>query len=498
MGKRVGRYELLLPAARGGMAEVWAARLHGVMGFKKLVAIKVMHDNVNDRQQHERMFLEEATLASRVRHPNVVEIFELGEWDGSMYMVMEWIDGESLRQIQKEAGDKPLPLQVAVNLIAQCCRGLHAAHELTGSDGQSLGLVHRDISPHNIMVSYDGVAKVADFGVAKATRTDDELTGSGQVKGKVAYMAPEYLEGEAIDRRADLFALGLVLYELTTGRHPFRGATPVETVRKMCAAEAPAPATIIKGFPPALSQVIQKAVRLNRNQRFDTALELMSALQQAMPDAFTHQADQHTADYLHALLKDRSERRRATVEQALARPTMPPSPPFNIRSSGESGTMGAVTTDELSSRRQSVDTIAAPPPVAQRNAMRPAALGAAATLLMVLAGVGLGKLTTDKTPNANASKGVYLPERVADVRPDEASSTQAETAQVAQTSELSSAPAEDETPPKTQAAATATTATPALKPAKSSPKRPKARKPKAATKPKKSAPADEELKVPWD
>src|SRR6185369_4208853 len=220
-----------MPIAAGGMAMVWAARLKGTRGFQKIVAVKTMLPKLSEDDQFEKMFLDEASLASRVRHPNAVEILDLGEQDGVLFLAMEWIDGIPLNQLMKAAKRKTgVPTTVATRIVIQACAGLHAAHELTDAKGKLIGLVHRDISPQNILVTFDGVAKVVDFGVAKATALGEGTTREGQLKGKIGYVAPEQERGEPIDRRADVFAMGIVLYTLTTGKHPFRKDSDTATL----------------------------------------------------------------------------------------------------------------------------------------------------------------------------------------------------------------------------------------------------------------------------
>ena len=184
-GHVLGRYELLLPLATGGMAMVWAARVKGTRGFQKIVAVKTMLSKLSEDAQFEQMFLDEASLASQIRHPNVVEISDLGEQDGVLYLAMEWIDGVPLNQLMKTAkaaGGVPLP--IAVRIVMNACAGLHAAHELRDGKGQLIGLVHRDVSPQNILVTYDGVSKVVDFGVAKATAHGRERDGGRPAQGQ--------------------------------------------------------------------------------------------------------------------------------------------------------------------------------------------------------------------------------------------------------------------------------------------------------------------------
>ena len=196
-GHVLGRYELLLPIAAGGMAMVWAARLKGTRGFQKIVAVKTMLPKLSEDDQFEQMFLDEASLASQIRHPNVVEILDLGEQDGVLYIVMEWIDGVPLNQ-HREGGQEARRRARCRSPCASSCRPAPGCTPRTSSrqNGELVGLVHRDVSPQNILVTYDGVTKVVDFGVAKATALGGGATEAGQVKGKVSYMAPEQARGE--------------------------------------------------------------------------------------------------------------------------------------------------------------------------------------------------------------------------------------------------------------------------------------------------------------
>lgn len=283
-GSVLGRYELLVPIASGGMAEVWAARLHGTRGFTKLVAIKTIRRGVMDDARLEQMLMAEAQLASRIDHPNVVSTLELGEQENTLFLVMEWADGEPLSQLLRESQTIPLP--IAVNIIAQACKGAHAAHELTDEEGGAMGVVHRDLSPQNILVTYGGVVKVVDFGIAKATQRSSSLTQDGEVKGKLAYMSPEQGKGQSVDRRTDIFALGTMLYVLTTGRHPFKGDTPGETLAKLFS-DAPLlpPRRFDPAYPEALENVVLKCLSKDRARRYATARELREALERALPES---------------------------------------------------------------------------------------------------------------------------------------------------------------------------------------------------------------------
>ncbi|MET0791382.1 MAG: serine/threonine-protein kinase, partial [Polyangiaceae bacterium] len=319
-GHVLGRYELLLPIAAGGMAMVWAARVKGTRGFQKIVAVKTMLSKLSEDAQFEQMFLDEAQLASQIRHPNVVEISDLGEQDGVLYLAMEWIDGVPLNQLMKTAkaaGGVPLP--IAVRIVMNASAGLHAAHELRDAKGQLIGLVHRDVSPQNILVSYDGVSKVVDFGVAKATAMGGGATVAGQLKGKVSYMAPEQVRGEPIDRRVDIFALGIVLYALTTGKHPFRRESEAATMYTIASDEVVvAPRKFLPDYPPSLEAVLLKALAKDAKQRYATASELQRALDQCLPVAERANTDEDVGTFMRKLFGNKREESRAALAEALA------------------------------------------------------------------------------------------------------------------------------------------------------------------------------------
>jgi eukaryotic-like serine/threonine-protein kinase len=318
-GQVLGRYELLLPIAKGGMASVWAARLRGTRGFQKMVAIKTMLPGLVDDLHFERMFLDEASLASQVRHPHVIEILDLGEVDRILYLVMEWVDGEPLNIIMKYAATRGgMPLAIAVSITAQACRGLHAAHELRDENGTLVGLVHRDVSPQNVLLTYEGVVKVVDFGVAKATSRVSHETEAGQLKGKIAYMSPEQLRGERIDRRTDVFAVGILLYMMTTGTHPFRGDDQSQTIRRISSDEpVTAPSTIVPGYPAGLEAVVMQALAKDASKRYPTANDMLIGLTRALPPSMRPSTDEEVAEFLRALLPDRLEKRKAAIKAAL-------------------------------------------------------------------------------------------------------------------------------------------------------------------------------------
>src|SRR6478609_7536269 len=336
-GQVLGRYELLLPIAKGGMASVWAARLKGTRGFQKLVAIKTMLPGLVDDPSFERMFLDEASLASQVRHPHVIEIMDLGEQDRILYLVMEWVSGEALSIIMKYAATRGgIPLPIAVHIATQTCRGLHAAHELREADGVLVGLVHRDVSPQNVLVTYDGVVKV--------TARLDTQTEAGQLKGKIAYMSPEQLRGEKIDRRTDVFAMGILLYMMTTGKHPFRGDDQAQTIARISSDEpAILPSTLVPGYPPGLEACVMQALAKDAAKRYPSANDMLLGLTRALPSAMRESTDEEVSEFIRRLLPDRLERQKQAIKQALEqadrRDTVRPAPALHEVSTDEPATV---------------------------------------------------------------------------------------------------------------------------------------------------------------
>lgn len=314
-GQMLGRYELLMPLAKGGMGNVWAARLKGTRGFRKLVAIKTILRTM-ESPQFQQMLYQEAILASQIRHPNVAETLELGEHEGRMFLVMELVQGESLLFLLREAqADGAVPFEVSVNLVGQVCRGLAAAHDLRDESGQRIGLVHRDVSPSNVLVTETGIVKIVDFGVA--TTASNATYGSGEIKGKISYLSPEQLRGEALDARVDVFATGILLYALTVGRHPFRCASESSTIARILSKEPAAPpSALVESYPEAIEQVLMRALEKDREARYPSILALLKALEGACPQAFGPRADEAVARYVQRLLKERLRERASTLRIA--------------------------------------------------------------------------------------------------------------------------------------------------------------------------------------
>ncbi|MEO8181352.1 MAG: serine/threonine-protein kinase [Deltaproteobacteria bacterium] len=277
-GTRLGSCEVLLAIARGGMAQVWAARQHGARGFNRLVAVKTVLPELAD-PEFEEMFLEEARLAARIHHPNVCEIFELVEAGGVLALAMEWIHGDTLNALL-EASRTRLDRRISAQIVAQVASGLHAAHELRDECGVPLHIVHRDVSPHNVLISRDGHVKVTDFGVAKAIGGAREETLAGQIKGKPAYLSPEQARCEPLDRRSDIFSLGVLLYVATVNSHPFRrpGQSRREQILNLVTNHLTPPSAVARDYPKGLEAIVLKALQHDPKDRFSTADEMRSEL----------------------------------------------------------------------------------------------------------------------------------------------------------------------------------------------------------------------------
>jgi len=318
-GQTLGRYEFLVPIAEGGMASVWAARLKGTRGFSKTVAVKTMLPSVSDDPQFEQMFLDEAQIASRIRHPNVVEIMDLGEQDEVLYLVMEWVDGEPLSNLRRAAAKTGgIPRNIAIRVVADACAGLHAAHELKDEQGQLVGLVHRDMSPQNLLVTFDGVVKIVDFGVAKAAGRSSGQTTAGQVKGKPPYMSPEQALGEPVDRRTDVFALGIILYQLTTGKHPFRGESDLVTLQNIVSDKPIVqPRAYYKQYPRLLEAVVMKALDRRRETRFQSCAEFEAALDEVFAKEIPRARTEDVGKFAKEMLGARGEERRKALLESI-------------------------------------------------------------------------------------------------------------------------------------------------------------------------------------
>ena len=357
-GYKLDRYELLCPIATGGMATVWLARLRGKRGFEKLFAIKTIRTELVEDQRFQEMFLDEARIASGIQHPNVAQILDLGEQDDVLFIVMEWVDGDALAKIRKLLGKRgaKVPIGVGLRVLADACAGLHAAHELRDDKGEPLEIVHRDVSPQNILVASTGAVKVIDFGIAKAHNRKQGETRTGVVKGKIHYMAPEQVKkGRTVDRRTDVWALGVCLHELVAGRLPYDGDDDVEVIRKLMTDEAPPPAS---GIPDPVARVLERSMALDADARFPTAAGMQRALEATLKELGESTTSEDVASFLRAELPELSRTRREVVGKATDEARERGTPITEARESG---------TSRVATRRREEDVAFAPTVMSERE-----------------------------------------------------------------------------------------------------------------------------------
>lgn len=282
MPTRFGKYTLLRKLAKGGMAEIYLAIQKSVAGFEKLLVIKRILPAMNQDGAFIEMLLHEARIAATLSHPNIVQIFDVGQADGQYFIAMEHVHGEDLRSIVRQMKKKAVlefPLEHALAIVLGTCAGLAYAHEKRDLDGSHLAIVHRDISPQNVVVTFTGDVKIVDFGIAKSDGRIGEQTKSGKLKGKVPYMSPEQARGEDIDGRSDIFATGTMLFELTTGRRLFKGQSEYETLKLICERDYPRPSDIHPDYPPELEAIVLRALAKDPADRYQSAREMQADIE---------------------------------------------------------------------------------------------------------------------------------------------------------------------------------------------------------------------------
>jgi serine/threonine-protein kinase len=280
--RRLDRYDLIGELASGGMATVFLGRLGGVGGFQRFVAIKRLHPHLAGEQEFIEMFLDEARLAAGIHHPHVVPILEVGQSENGYYLVMEYIEGDTLMRLMGRsfAMAKPIPRPVLVRIVLDTLAGLHAAHELNDANGQPVQLVHRDVSPQNILVGVDGCSRITDFGVAHAASRLSN-TRADRLKGKLAYMSPEQARCGEVDRRSDVFAMGIILWEVLAAKRLFKAEHEAMTLQKVTIEPIPRLASVVPGVHPALDQVCARALDRDPSRRYRSAAEMAEALERA-------------------------------------------------------------------------------------------------------------------------------------------------------------------------------------------------------------------------
>ncbi|MDB4928604.1 MAG: Protein kinase [Myxococcaceae bacterium] len=353
---RVGQYELLTPLGKGGMAYVYLARKMGSGGFERLVAVKVMHRNIAADEEFVQMFLDEARLAARIHHPNVVPILDLGNDDGQLYMVMDYIEGDTLAAIQRTAIGlaRTIPLGISLRIVLDALIGLDAAHNLRGPDGESLQLIHRDVSPQNILVGSDGAARLVDFGIARAERRLS-LTSIGMLKGKAPFMAPEQLEAGVVDRRADVFSMGVTLWETLALRRCFPARARPDLLHESLRAPYRSLLMFTDQIPEVLDGLCEKALAYDPDERYPSAAAFADAIEANFRADIATQ--RQVGQFMSAVVADKIGREREAVRKASARTSDP------------DGARGRITPDPNSVLGK-VDSAVKPVPAPGAGALR--------------------------------------------------------------------------------------------------------------------------------
>ncbi|NNE17034.1 MAG: serine/threonine protein kinase, partial [Myxococcales bacterium] len=330
--ERIGRYKLCFELAAGGMATVYLAKVDGAPGFEKLVALKRIHRHLAKEKRYVDMFLDEARIASRITHPNVCSVFDFGHVDGEYYIAMEYLVGESLSRLcgkvarnSKQRRHPLLPIRMA-RVIADACEGLHAAHELKDASGELLHVVHRDISPSNLFVTFDGSVQVVDFGIASA-RQRVHHTATGQMKGTFAYMAPEQLAAKPIDRRVDIWSLGVSLWEMLALKRLFRRDTTANAVHAILYDDLVPPSTHRPQVPKELDAIVMKALERDPDDRWQTTREMGRALREYLGAQTAVVGPAELSEWMDAVFPEGAARKSQLMEVArMADATVPTIP----------------------------------------------------------------------------------------------------------------------------------------------------------------------------
>jgi serine/threonine-protein kinase len=383
--------------------------------LQRLVAVKTAISGQSQTPEFQRLFMDEARIASMIHHPHVCGVYELGEEKGTLYLVMEWCDGGSLRQVMDklETGVR-MDLAVAARIVANVAAGLHAAHELEDSDGTKLRVVHRDVSPQNVLISKDGHVKVADFGVAKAQGQLHRPTETGEMKGKLAYMAPEQVTAKDIDHRADIFALGCVLYEVSVGRRPFQGEGALSTLYQLLEQAVTPPTEVIKGFPVELSAIVLKALAKDADDRFQTAEDLRIALEGWIASSGSKASEREISMLVRATTGDEIEKRSRVINDAIARLNERPSErPSVVGLNSQPASPAVLTTSGGREGASTVDRGVATGTFREKTTSWWLPVGAGLAVLGVVVVLAKGSLGTVEPPVSEpASRSESIPRSV--------------------------------------------------------------------------------------
>jgi len=411
--RRVGRYALYREIASGGMATVFVGRQQGQAGFARTVAIKRLHPQFAKEPDFVAMFLDEARLAARIRHPNVVPTLDVVATEGELFLVMEFVQGESLSRLMRASRQRKEnpPTRVVAAIMADVLHGLHAAHEATSEKGEPLGLVHCDVSPHNVLVGADGVSRVVDFGVAKAAGRI-QTTREGQIKGKIAYMAPEQITG-VVSRRSDVYAASVVLWEVLTGKRLFAGENEAVVLNQVLNAQVTPPSQLVEGLDPAWDEIIMKGLEREEPKRWETAREMAVAIETRLQLARATQV----AEWVESLAGDSLAKRAADVTSIESASDIEAVPALQ-QDSGVSPTVAepppatppaAVAAESTASR---IGAVSRPLDLAPLEHRRPSraviAVGVVAVVGMVLLAWFVGTRQSVQSPEAPAASAAAV------------------------------------------------------------------------------------------
>lgn len=320
---RFGKYTLINRIAVGGMAEIFLARQAGLEGFEKTIVIKRIRPHLSKQPSFVKMFLNEAKLAAQLNHPNVVQIYDLGKIGETYFIAMEYIFGRDMRRIIPKAASMniPFPMVYALKIASSVCEGLFYAHQRADIYGNPLNIVHRDITPENIFVSFDGTVKILDFGIAKAS-TQIEQTRAGEIKGKLSYMSPEQCMGKKLDHRSDIFSLGTVLYEWITGFKLFTGESEVAILKSISEGKIYAPSYFKADIPEVVEKILMRALEKDRDKRYQSAWEMQFDIDQFLSSYEFTPSNIHLSNFIKQLFSDELE-----TEKKLLMNALPPEPP---------------------------------------------------------------------------------------------------------------------------------------------------------------------------
>jgi serine/threonine-protein kinase len=483
------RYRLIHKIATGGVATVWIGAVRGGLGFRQLVAIKKPHQHLFEQPQIRNELITEARLASMIQHGNVVDVRDVDVQDDQINLVMDYIEGASLSELARAAKDANvvIPPKVVLRIILDACAGLHAAHELVDEEGKPASLVHRDVSPQNILVGLDGITRVTDFGIAKAMTSQDEKTDEGLVKGKLSYMSPEYLTGKGCDRRLDVFALGTVCWEALANERCFKGDTDLDTANRILKM----PARRLSAVAPdldMLDDVLVTAMERRPDKRFPTMRAFATALESAGDKLIGTHAD--VANTVKSLMGAALDERRAKVRAILAAEGIPLSQPRLTATSeakiSAAGPAALESAADAAARSSGSDSSGSrnSPVVALSSGLPPApsdelSLGAAlpstrrrlrfivggvcaAALLLLVIGVAASSGNKPPPTNANAGKATASTSTTAADPPPPSDTTLAHREQpIPEPPPIDELPAD---PPPTSSSATTTSSAPATAP----------------------------------